>query len=99
VSNRFSTYEEQIEKLKREKELLIPNEIYAKQMLEKWGYYSLINGYKELFLHAVSGKYGYGVTFEEIVALFQFDEKLRTFFEVHITCRKTYKIANFILLL
>ena len=84
MSNRFSTYDEQIEKLKAEKSLLVPDEVYAKQMLEKLGYYSLINGYKKLFVHTTSGKYRYGVTFDEIVALFQFDEGLRTIFLKYI---------------
>lgn len=84
VQKKFFTYREQIEKLKNEKNLLVPNENYAEQMLEKWGYYSLIGGYKKLFKHAASGKYRYGVTFEEIVALYQFDEELRTLFLKYI---------------
>lgn len=43
------------------------------------GYYSLISGYKNPISYKPS-KLTYGVTFEEIVAFYYFDEKLRTFY-------------------
>ena len=49
-------------------------------MLSELSYYSLIGGYKDLFKNPVSGKYLYGVTFEEIVSFYYFDEELRFLF-------------------
>lgn len=60
--------------------LSIPNEKHAKEALEQISYYSLIGGYKKPFKHAISGNYKHGVTFEEIVSLYFFDEELRTLF-------------------
>jgi len=57
---------------------------YAKRVLEKNGYYNLINGYNKLFL-AKSGEpniqiYKPGTTMNEINALYQFDRVLRNIF-------------------
>lgn len=84
MPKQFFNYEQQLNKLKNEKQLTISNPAYAKEVLEKLGYYSLIGGYKNLFKHAASGKYIYGVTFEEIVSLYYFDEELRTLFLKYI---------------
>ena len=84
MPKQFFTYEQQLKKLKNEKQLTISNPAYAKEVLEKLGYYSLIGGYKNLFKHSASGKYIYGVTFEEIVSLYYFDEELRTLFLKYI---------------
>ena len=40
----FLNYDQQIEKLKNEKNLLIDNEAYAKEILKQTSYYSLIGG-------------------------------------------------------
>lgn len=80
----FFTYEQQLNKLQNEKQLTITDTAYAEEVLEKLSYYSLIGGYKNLFKHAASGKYAYGVTFEEIVAFYYFDEELRTLFLKYI---------------
>lgn len=84
LSQTFFTYEQQIDKLINEKNLCIPNKNFAKETLEQLSYYSLIGGYKEPFKHTSSGNYKYGVTFEEIVALYYFDEELRTLFLKYI---------------
>lgn len=76
----FFTYEQQLNKLQNEKQLTITNPAYAEEILEKLSYYSLIGGYKNLFKHPASGNYIYGVTFEEIVSFYYFDEELRTLF-------------------
>lgn len=80
----FFTYEQQIEKLSNEKQLIISDTDFAKDTLQKLGYFSLISGYKDLFKHKPSGKYLYGVTLEEITAFYYFDEELRTFFLKYI---------------
>ena len=52
--------------------------------LEELSYYSLIGGYKSLFKHAPSNKYIHGVTFDELVSFYYFDEELRTLFLKYI---------------
>ncbi len=84
MSQTFFTYEQQIDKLINEKNLYITDRKFAEETLEQLSYYSLIGGYKEPFKHASSGNYKHGVTFEEIVALYYFDEELRTFFLKYI---------------
>ncbi|MEE1242319.1 MAG: Abi family protein [Frisingicoccus sp.] len=83
-TKRFLTYDEQIEKLTKEKQLVISDIDFAKDMLQKLSYFSLISGYKDLFKHKPSGNYLYGVTFEEITAFYYFDEELRTLFLKYI---------------
>lgn len=80
MSQTFLTYEQQIDKLLSEKMLSVPDKEYAAKTLEQLSYYSLIGGYKKPFKHAASGNYKHGVTFNEIVALYYFDEALRTLF-------------------
>lgn len=41
----FFTYDEQIEKLKKEKQLVISDPEFAKNTLQKLSYFSLIGGY------------------------------------------------------
>lgn len=84
MEKRFLTYEQQIEKLQNEKKLTIVNKSFAMDTLKHISYYALIGGYKNLFKHKPSGKYLYGVTFEEIVAFYYFDEELRTLFLKYI---------------
>lgn len=80
----FFTYDEQIEKLEKEKQLIISDPEFAKNTLQKLSYFSLIGGYKDLFKHKPSDNYLYGVTFEEITAFYYFDEELRTLFLKYI---------------
>jgi len=48
--------------------------------LKRIGYYSLISGYKHLFRIPNQKNYKDGVSFDEIVALYEFDESLRELF-------------------
>lgn len=80
----FFTYEQQLDKLEKEKGLIINDRNYAKSVLKAVSYYSLIGGYKHPFKHSPSGNYKNGVTFEEIVALYYFDEKIRSLFLEYI---------------
>ena len=73
----YLTYAQQIKKLRDDKGLVINDEAYAEQMLTDIGYFSLIGGYKNLFINPMTRKYEGGTTFEDIVALYQFDEELR----------------------
>lgn len=80
----FFTYEQQLNKLQIEKNLIISDIVSAQHTLEKLSYYSLINGYKHLFKHTPSQKYIYGVTFDELVSFYYFDEELRSLFMKYI---------------
>ena len=73
MAQKFMTYEQQLNKLQVDKGLSIPDADFAQKTLEEISYYSLIGGYKGLFLHPASKKYKYGVTFDEIVAFYHFD--------------------------
>ncbi len=84
MAKAFFTYEQQIKKLTDEKELIITDRTYAEQILKEISYYSLIGGYKQPFKHAASGKYLRGVTLEEIVALYYFDDQMRSLFLKYI---------------
>ncbi len=44
MAKTFFTYEQQLNKLQQEKELIIPDTTIAKLTLEKLSYYSLIGG-------------------------------------------------------
>ena len=50
MAKTFLTYQQQLQILEQDKQLSIPNHDYAKQMLEEISYYSLIGGYKSLFM-------------------------------------------------
>ena len=76
----FLNYDQQIEKLKNDKNLLVENETYAKEVLRQISYYSLIGGYKDIFKNQTTKKYKDGTKFEDIVELFYFDESLRYLF-------------------
>ena len=49
-------------------------------MLKRYSYYALISGYKEKFKNPSTKQYIEGTRFEDIVALYEFDEKLRQIF-------------------
>ncbi len=96
----FLTYEQQLHILEYDKQLAIPNHEYATKKLEELSYYSLIGGYKSLFKHAPSNKYIHGVTFDELVSFYYFDEEAAHFIsEIHSSCRTPYKIHVFLSLL
>jgi len=76
----FLTYTQQMDKLESDKNLVIADREYAETMLKQISYYALISGYKKLFRNPTTKKYKDGTTFEEIVALYKFDESLRELF-------------------
>ena len=80
----FFTYDEQIQKLINEKQLIISDLETTKSILQKLSYFSLVDNYKDIFTHRPSGKYLHGVTFEEITAFYYFDEELRILFLKYI---------------
>ena len=63
---------------------MIADEAYALTKLKQIGYFALIGGYKAPFRNPTARKYRDGTTFEEIVALYEFDETLRALFLQYI---------------
>lgn len=80
ISKSFLTFSQQVESLKNEKHIEISDSSYAEDVLQRIGYFSLIGGYKQLFRMPFTKKYKPGTTFDEIVALYQFDANLRELF-------------------
>ena len=100
MSKPFYNYDQQIQKL-REKNMIIPDESAAKEILHRYGYFALITGYKDLLKNPTTKKYLDGTTFADIVAIYQFDELLRelTFryllhIERHIRSALSYGFCN-----
>ena len=73
----FSTVDDQVVLLRDTKGIQISNEIYAKDILSRIGYFPLMGGYKHLFRIPLTKNYKPGTSFEEIVALYEFDADLR----------------------
>ena len=84
VNKPFLTYTQQMDKLEYDKNLVIADREYAESMLKRISYYALISGYKKLFRNPTTKKYKDSTTFEEIVALYRFDERLRELFLKHL---------------
>ena len=73
----FLTYDQQLDKLINEKKLCITDCEKAKEILKDIGYFSLIGGYKTPFVNPMTRIYEDNTTFEDIYALYQFDQTLR----------------------
>ena len=84
MAQSFLTYEQQIDKLINEKNLMIDDKEYAISTLKDIGYFALVGGYKDLFKNPTTKKYKDGTKFEDIVALYKFDENLRELFLKYI---------------
>ena len=84
MPKQFLSFEAQIHYLETDKNLRIPDHEYAKTMLKRIGYFSLIGGYKLPFKNPTTQKYQDGTRFEDIVALYHFDENLRELFLKYI---------------
>lgn len=76
----FLTFQAQISFLEQDKNLLVGDHAFAEAMLKQIGYFSLIGGYKTPFKNPTTQKYKDGARFEDIVALYHFDENLRELF-------------------
>jgi abortive infection bacteriophage resistance protein len=81
----FMTYDQQTQKL-TSKNMIIQNEAATKEALHRVGYFSLISGYKDLFKNPTTRNYRDGTTFEDILALYHFDENLQELTLRHILC-------------
>lgn len=76
----FITYTAQVEKLTNEKHLIVTDTNFAITFLKNISYFGLIGGYKDPFIDVQTHKYINNTTFEDIVALYEFDEELRGLF-------------------
>lgn len=74
----FTNTEQQIEKLKSQ-QLTFQDEVFAKEVLKTYGYYNIINGYREPYIIPDDNQKIYypNTVFEQIYALFRFDHTLR----------------------
>lgn len=74
----YTTTQQQIQKLKSQL-LKIDDEDFAAQMLQRYGYYNIINGYRDPYMVQNYGvkKYCSDVTFDQIFDLFILDHKIR----------------------
>lgn len=97
---RFLTYQQQIQLLKSKK-LHIQNETLAIEYLKKYGYYSLISGYKDIFKAQKNGDYKPTASFDKIVSLYVFDDYLKNAFlreiidiEKHIKSLYSYSFCS-----
>ena len=73
----FLTYQQQLDKLSNSKNLIINDYDTASQALHNIGYFSLIGGYKTPFINPMSRLYENKATFDDILALYEFDKSLR----------------------
>lgn len=74
----FKTIEEQIEILRERKLNIEPDDVENVQnLLLKYGYYNIINGYKDLFLIENTDLFKKDIYFYDIYNLFSFDKSLR----------------------
>lgn len=73
----FLTYDQQLDKLCNEKNLVINDSKVAREALRNIGYFSLIGGYKTPFINPMTRIYQNDVSFNDILALYHFDLSLR----------------------
>ena len=77
MPTQFLTYEQQIDKLVNEKNLVVNDREAAMSALRDIGYFALINGYKWPLRNPMTRKYEDGTRFEDILALYHFDDDMR----------------------
>lgn len=75
---KYKTNEQLIEYLKS-KNVIVEDEEVALKNIEKYSYYSIVNGYKSVFKNE-DNNYKTNVSFEEIFALYEFDKNIKAIF-------------------
>ena len=95
MSKPFLSYTDQLHKLEFDKGLIVSNKVAAENALKNLSYYALIGVYKHPFIDIHTRKYVGNTTFEDIVALQQFDEELRELFFKYL-CRVEQKMRSLI---
>ncbi|MDY0235107.1 MAG: Abi family protein [Gudongella sp.] len=71
----FLTFEQQIEKLKTDYGLIIPNYNFALKALYSFSYYDLVNGYQSIYM--MDNKYKNGITMELLCATHMFNKNIQ----------------------
>lgn len=77
---KFVAFDEQVDLIINDKHITVVDKENAKDILSRIGYFPLMEGYKHLFRKQNSNIYKTETTFDEIVNLYYFDEKLRELF-------------------
>lgn len=72
----FLTYSQQIQLL-QDKHLAAEEEAEVEIALHQYGYFSLVSGYKDLLKNPTTKNYRDGTTFQDLIAVYRFDEQLR----------------------
>lgn len=80
----FKSYDDLLNILQNDKNLIIEDRDITKHILSKTSYFSLISGYKDTFKNPTTGKYLDGTTFDDIYRLYCFDNELRSVFLKYI---------------
>lgn len=85
----------------KNKYLAIEDEAAAESALHCYGYFSLITGYRDLLKNPTTKSYQDGTTFQDLLAVYQFDETLRELtlrhllhIERHIRSALSYDFCN-----
>lgn len=73
----FLTYPQQLNNLTARKGLIINDASMAETALHQVGYFSLIGGYKTPFINPMTRIYKPGTSFDDVLALYEFDKDLR----------------------
>lgn len=78
-AKKFTTFDQQVERLKS-RGLIFHSEDNGIKALRQFGYYNIINGYKEHYIEVDDGKEKYkdGVSFEQIFSLYRLDRTIRS---------------------
>lgn len=85
----FLTYEQLLDKLENDKDLIINDVKLAEEKLKECGYFNIIGGYKVPFINPSTRKYVNNTTFRDIFALYQFDIQLKkTVFIISVSGRE-----------
>lgn len=89
----FKTYSQQLDSLEA-KGLVISDRSAALDTIRRVSYFALISGYKVPYRTDARDRYQEGVTFDELVALYEFDNTLSTLFLSSIlACERHLKTA------
>lgn len=88
----FLTHQQLLDKLVEDKGLIISDLLFAEEKLKEYGYFNMIGGYKIPFINPSTGKYINDTTFDDILALYQFDIQLKKLFLSYL-CQIERKIA------
>ncbi len=95
----FLTFEQQVEKLEKEYNLIINDYDFAMEALSSFSYYDLVNGYQNIYME--NGVYKEGITIELLCATHMFNKNIQgvlfkysTYAENSFKTLLSYVIAN-----